>query len=762
MPKKKKEEKIREIKVGGVSIILGEAIPNWLKEAFYYGLYDFDGIANPAAELLKKDPTMAPFGSAYDLGRVMEGDYRGLLQTRVSALLTKPRVLKPADLANPATGGGEVKAQEAFKLAQEAINRLDVDSILAGIWEAVPRGFSVVGNIYTAKAGNIYPPGGRIELVDVKPYPQDIFTFKRDGSLWLKVHGQPERPLPSANFTVTRFYLMPSNSFYNPYGWGLNWDLFKPWLITDYIVRFWSGYAERFGGQVPVVYYDNPDDQEKALALARSLVNAMGIALPEGSHLEFPTPDRRGSSDVFATLVDFCEKKKAKIILGQTESSERTPGSLGNSTLSREVKREIQISDSKVTFNTFSQKVLGNWLKLQLGDDVPLPTYKAQIIEDEDLFIKAKVWNLVPVKKDPQAWHDNFYIPVPEGGPEIEERLPLGPYFSESSAIIKKKTMKNEVFKKGLPIILAGYAALTGAVAEEIALATDHDDASRRLDSAFGGANSLSEALAILRLNANLAARAAVQKQITDKFIPPPAGPKAGGFAENDEYEKAQTYIKSRELLEGEIPGGLAPEDFHFVPPEKALEFWATKIPLTNAEFDALVGAERLEAFTVAGVESTRLLGQVKDEIQRSLETGETFYDFQRRVEDIFDDAGITQLSSGHLQLVYENNIGTAYEMGNYASLHDDLARQLFPYFQYLTMDDPDVRENHLPMHELVFRRDDPIWNIWWPLNGHRCRCTVVGLMKEEGEAIGISDGALIMVRPDPGWESGPGYPMAA
>lgn len=740
--------------MGEIAVLVGGSIPDWLKQATDYGLLDMEGIVDPAVFILSRDPTLSGYSSVYQLYRVMEGDYSGLLQSRISAVLTKPRLLNP-----PANGGA--KAQEAFKLAQEAINRLDVDSILSGIWEAIPRGFSVIGNTYASTVGNIYPSGGRIELVESRPYPQELFVFKKDGSLWLKAHGQAERELPPANFIVTRHYLTPSDRFYNPYGRGLNCDCFKSWLITDYVVRFWGNYAEKFAGQMTVVYYDNDDNKEQALLLAQKIVNSLGVALPKGSEVKFPTPDRRASSEVFSALIDYCEKRKAIVILGQSESTEPSPGRLGNSNLSKDVKDEIQKSDCKVVFGAFTQGVLGNWLRLQLGEDVPLPTFEAEIIEPEDDLSNAQVDRILVrdlgVKYDDEYWYKKYRKPPPPEGPTVVP--PVNPLlgFSESRQGREKK-MKAEVFRKGLPLILAGFSALTGAVAEEIELATDHADASRRLDAppmAGGEAQGpLSEALAILRLNSNLAARADVQRKIVVKL--------GSKFAEDNEYEKAQSYIKSRELIEGQVPGGLSPEDFHFVTPDKALEFWATKIPITKADFDALVGAERMEAFTVAGVESTRLLEQMKSALGDSLAKGETFLDFQDRVQDIFDDAGITRLSSGHLELVYENNIGTAYEMGNYASLHDDLAVQLFPYLQYLTMDDPDVRENHQAMHRKVFRRDDPIWNTWWPLNGHRCRCTVVGLMKEEGEAIGISDRATILVMPDPGFESGPGYLWAA
>ncbi|MDX8383796.1 MAG: hypothetical protein R8M45_06930, partial [Ghiorsea sp.] len=43
------------------------------------------------------------------------------------------------------------------------------------------------------------------------------------------------------------------------------------------------------------------------------------------------------------------------------------------------------------------------------------------------------------------------------------------------------------------------------------------------------------------------------------------------------------------------------------------------------------------------------------------------------------------------------------------------------------------------------------IWDVWTPLNGHRCRCTVRSLSEKQAKALGISDKAK--GKPDDGWD---------
>lgn len=46
-------------------------------------------------------------------------------------------------------------------------------------------------------------------------------------------------------------------------------------------------------------------------------------------------------------------------------------------------------------------------------------------------------------------------------------------------------------------------------------------------------------------------------------------------------------------------------------------------------------------------------------------------------------------------------------------------------------------------MHGKI-RKDDPIWNAWYPPNGFNCQFRVRSLTKEEAERIGISEGKIV------------------
>lgn len=58
--------------------------------------------------------------------------------------------------------------------------------------------------------------------------------------------------------------------------------------------------------------------------------------------------------------------------------------------------------------------------------------------------------------------------------------------------------------------------------------------------------------------------------------------------------------------------------------------------------------------------------------------------------------------------------------------------KDIFPYWQYITMDDGKVREEHYKLHGLVLECTDRLWDKIYPPNGWRCRCRVKPLMKHE------------------------------
>ncbi|MFZ6038642.1 MAG: phage portal protein family protein [Bacteroidota bacterium] len=65
---------------------------------------------------------------------------------------------------------------------------------------------------------------------------------------------------------------------------------------------------------------------------------------------------------------------------------------------------------------------------------------------------------------------------------------------------------------------------------------------------------------------------------------------------------------------------------------------------------------------------------------------------------------------------------------------------KLFPYWEYRTVGDDKVREEHRKLHGLTLPASDPRWNKIWPPNGWKCRCHVVPRMRQEAEDVDFDE----------------------
>ncbi len=69
----------------------------------------------------------------------------------------------------------------------------------------------------------------------------------------------------------------------------------------------------------------------------------------------------------------------------------------------------------------------------------------------------------------------------------------------------------------------------------------------------------------------------------------------------------------------------------------------------------------------------------------------------------------------------------------NAATYHRLIAQaEIFPYWQYVTVNDGNVRESHEKLHNLILPYNDPQWAKIYPPNGWRCRCRVVPKLAHE------------------------------
>ncbi len=78
----------------------------------------------------------------------------------------------------------------------------------------------------------------------------------------------------------------------------------------------------------------------------------------------------------------------------------------------------------------------------------------------------------------------------------------------------------------------------------------------------------------------------------------------------------------------------------------------------------------------------------------------------------------------------YDTAVLTAEAMDNYRRLASH--PQLFPFWQYKTVEDDKVRPWHRALDGIILPCDDDLWDEIYPPNGWRCRCRVKGLQKSK------------------------------
>lgn len=188
------------------------------------------------------------------------------------------------------------------------------------------------------------------------------------------------------------------------------------------------------------------------------------------------------------------------------------------------------------------------------------------------------------------------------------------------------------------------------------------------------------------------------------------------------------------------------------LPPKKAIEYFQKKVNAPSWNWYDTWQSEHDKVFVVAKVTKMNILQDIREMIQKSIESGTTFRDFQKELEpklkakgwwgrqtiETEDGEKEIQLGSPYrLRTIYQTNLNTAYQAGRYKQLMDNIDRR--PYWQYWAVEDSRTRPEHRILNGKVFRYDDPFWKSFYPPNGFNCRCKVIALSERDMERMGLS-----------------------
>lgn len=179
----------------------------------------------------------------------------------------------------------------------------------------------------------------------------------------------------------------------------------------------------------------------------------------------------------------------------------------------------------------------------------------------------------------------------------------------------------------------------------------------------------------------------------------------------------------------------------------RAVDFLKRRRSVTKDEWMAMADEERAKSFMVSGYEKVQVIQRFKEKLVEAVEQGKTGAQFLEEMNGFLADAGYELMNPWKSDVIFRTNVQTAYNAGHYQSMTQPETLRLLPYWQYKTAYDDKVRPDHALMHNRVWRADDPVWDIWYPPNGFRCRCTVVAKSRAQVER----EGLVVETRPPRG-----------
>lgn len=204
-------------------------------------------------------------------------------------------------------------------------------------------------------------------------------------------------------------------------------------------------------------------------------------------------------------------------------------------------------------------------------------------------------------------------------------------------------------------------------------------------------------------------------------------------------------------------------------PPKEAFQFWKEKVPMNWTTFSTLAEDERVRAFVISGMAKGDMLTAMHKSIEKALEEGQSMGKWKRNVNTLFEKNGWDKLQGWRLDNIFRTNIQTAYSIGRYNQMMRVVESR--PYWRYSAINDSRTRLAHAALHGRVVRADDPFWDVMFPPNGYRCRCTVTSLSERDlerkgynvenikpGDPLEIPDGPqkgrVVNAMPDPNFDT--------
>lgn len=329
-----------------------------------------------AALLATDDSVLASKGRDYRVYReALRDDQAGstFCQRRL-AVVSREWYVEP--------GGKTQKDRMAADFLREQLAALEWDRITDGMLFSRWYGHAVAECLWGTD-------GRYVTLADVRVRDRSRFGYDSERRLYLVDAGRP-LAMPDRKFwTITT----GEDNDDAPYGLGLGHWCYWPVFFKRNGIKFWLTFAEKFGmptavGKAPAGQLDDQAFRAKALAALQAIASETAVLVPNGMEIELLEAARSGTG-TYPDLVAAMDAAIAKVVLGQTASTQGTPGRLGNEDLQGEVRMELIKADADLVCGSFNRGP-ARWLTEWNFPGAKAPRVWRDVKPGEDLNARAE------------------------------------------------------------------------------------------------------------------------------------------------------------------------------------------------------------------------------------------------------------------------------------------------------------------------------------------------------------------------------------
>jgi phage gp29-like protein len=311
----------------------------------------------------------------------------------LSVLGTRKRQVAQLDITVEAAGTDDKESPDYDPNDQanaDLVNRMNdtgiIDEWIFDGLDAVGKGFSVSETMWDM-GSSLWMPRA-IELVDPRFIDWDRETRRRP----LLIGNAGER----LELTPGKFlFLQIKASSDISVRVGIAYSAAFNWMCKNYTIKDWMQFGEIYGMPFRTGKYPQGSSEDDINALLRA-VTQMGVdaaaVIPQSMMIELVRAE--GSSMghlLYQGMADYFDKQTSKVVLGQTGTTDATPGQLGSGQDHTEVRRDIEVADARAVEACLNRQLIRPFIDLNRGPQKRYPWLYIGRPESKDAKLMADI-----------------------------------------------------------------------------------------------------------------------------------------------------------------------------------------------------------------------------------------------------------------------------------------------------------------------------------------------------------------------------------